>query len=129
MRDVINARMTELAAQFQEEDDLAHQGSIKGSSHDPHVASHDPRHLSEQSGSDKYHKQHSRSRSRSCDAPLDRGSVGNDPHNPDTSSRDVKHSDRHKRHKSESHKHRSRSRSRSHDKKHKHKHKHKHTKE
>ena len=130
MRDVINARMAELAAQFQEDnDDVACQGSTKGSSGDPHVVSHDPRHLGEQSTSDKYHKHHSRSRSRSHDGPLDRGSIGDQSHNRDSSSRD-KPSDKHKHHKSQSHRHhKSRSRSRSRDKKHKHKHKHKHMKE
>lgn len=134
MRDVINARMAELAAQFQEEHVAHHQGS---SSHDPDASSYDPdtiphgsRHLSEQSIGDKHYKQRSRSPPCSYDAPLDKRLVGDSSHN---FSHDVKHPSRHDRHKPRSHKqHKSRSRSRdrykshSHDNKHKHKHKHKH---
>ena len=116
--------MAELVAQLQEEDEVTHQqGSSKG---DPHVASHDSRRLSEHSsGGDRHHRHHSRSRSRSRDAPINKGSIGDDSHDLDSSSRDVKHSNKHRR--SHSHKHhRSRSRSHSREKKHKYKHKHKH---
>ena len=126
IRDVINARMAELVAQLQEDNEITHQqGSSKNSSRDPHVASHDSRRLSEQSTNDKHHKHRSRSRSRSYDTPINKGSIGDDSQDLDSSSHDLKRSDKH--HRSHSHKHRkSRSRSHSRERKHKHKHKHKH---
>ena len=117
--------MAELVAQLQEEDGIAHDpGSIEGSLHDSHVASHDSRHLSEQGTSGRRHRHRSRSRSHSYNPPVDKGSVGNNSRDSDTNSRDVKHSSRHERHRSHSHKHKTRSQSS--EKKHKHKHKHKH---
>ena len=113
--------MAELVAQLQEDDDISHQQ--EASKDDLYIAPHDSRHLSEHSTSDRYHRHHSRSRSRSRDALINKGSIDDD-----SSSHDVKHSDKHRR--SHSHKHhRSRSRSHSREKKHKHKHKHKHGKD
>ena len=87
--------MAELVAQLQKADVAHQQGSSKGSSHDPHAAPHDSRYLSEQSTNDRYRRHHSRSWSHNYDTLVNKGSIGEDSHDLDSSSHDIKQSDKH----------------------------------